>query len=682
MILPVGQSEVLRVPWITGWVSLACLAVFLADDSELVVPTSPTPEQLAEATEYWRDHAYLEAEPEILLEVGRGKSAEERRELVQELRYDSYQRWPDNEEMRRAQQEVLDFVTARALGQTEGVADASSIFTRWGLVPAEPRPLAFLTHAFLHASWLQLLASLLILYVAGAALEERWGPLLALLLPICAAASGGVALLVSLGSTLPLFGAAGMSAGLVGAALARYRLQKIRCYYLLGADRKGPIRGSFTLPAVALLLPLWLASAVGQAWLPGLELAALYAGQLAGLAVGAGTALLVTRFGLEDRLGILWLRAWWERQRLERAKRRKAKREAAKGESEEAAEEPEVESELDQRKAAAEGNPGDPEAARAFWEAARSAGQAELAVAQMLRLVHYYVNRGEDQEAARTWIEVTTDVPQALAYPTLLVRLCPALVGLGERDQAQRALRQAIDSRNRGLTLPNALRAVRHARELDPGLSVAAAKRALEMPDVPLDERAALQELIDAGGSAQQEHAVQETVQPAPHPTPAIGVESPAPPPAVDSSAGGPRFSSVKIVEGTPARLSRSGLFIEVAAGRMIELKYARVEALATAMVVRSLGQSPEVVIDLALNWTQVGDGTLRVVRLRSDGFDPRTLIPDEESLEDAYRALLDKLLTLTRAIPLPDEESARGRPMRVFSDLETYQREVLEVES
>ena len=89
----------------------------------------------------------------------------------------------------------------------------------------------------------------------------------------------------------------------------------------------------------------------------------------------------------------------------------------------------------------------------------------------------------------------------------------------------------------------------------------------------------------------------------------------------------------------------------------------------------------PEAVIDLALNWSQAGDEALRIVRLRSDGFDPRTLIPDEDNLEDAYRAFLDKLLTLTRALPLPDEESARGRPMRVYSDLDTYQREVLEVE-
>ena len=145
--------------------------------------------------------------------------------------------------------------------------------------------------------------------------------------------------------------------------------------------------------------------------------------------------------------------------------------------------------------------------------------------------------------------------------------------------------------------------------------------------------------------------------------------------------SSGPRFGGVKIVEGTPARFSKSGLFIQVAAGRMIELKYARVEALAAAMVVRSLGQSPEIVIDLALNWSQAGDEALRIVRLRSDGFDPRTLIPDEDNLEDAYRAFLDKLLTLTRALPLPDEESARGRPMRVYSDLDTYQREVLEVE-
>ena len=119
-----------------------------------------------------------------------------------------------------------------------------------------------------------------------------------------------------------------------------------------------------------------------------------------------------------------------------------------------------------------------------------------------------------------------------------------------------------------------------------------------------------------------------------------------------------------------------------MASDRIIELKYARVEALSAAMVVRSLGQSPEVVIDLAINWSATGDEALRIVRLRSDGFDPTSLVGEQASLEDAYRTLLDKLLTLTRATPLPDEESARGRPMRVFSDLETYQREVLDVGS
>jgi hypothetical protein len=86
-------------------------------------------------------------------------------------------------------------------------------------------------------------------------------------------------------------------------------------------------------------------------------------------------------------------------------------------------------------------------------------------------------------------------------------------------------------------------------------------------------------------------------------------------------------------------------------------------------------------VIDLVLNWSHVGDEALRIVRLRTDGFDPCSLLDEEVGVEEAYRILLGKLFDHTGAVPLPDEESARGRPMRVFSDLETYQREVLEVD-
>jgi membrane associated rhomboid family serine protease len=666
MILPVGQSDGLRVPWVTGAVILACLALYLGTDHELVEEGPLPAELLAEAADYWSEHAYLQVEPEVMIEVGRAVPPDQRRKLLQDLRYDSYQRWPDREEMRNAQQEVMDFLTARALGHTERRQGEPNSYTRWGLVPSEPRLSAFFTHPFMHTSWLHLAANLLILFLAGAALEERLGAgLLFPLLALAALTSGAASLLASPASTLPLFGAAGVVAAVVGATLAHYRLRSIRCLYLVAIGPEGAIRGSFRVPALA-LLPLWLASAVGQTWLPGLEARSLLVGQAAGLVFGAVATLVITRIRLPERLSLGWLRAAWQ----QRAIARNARRATQSVKTPETQEEGLLgdDSDLGRLREVAQSDPGNPQAVRAFWKAAVASQQAEAAAPDMLRLVYRHVSRGEEEEAARTWIEVTSAVPSALAFPTLLVRLAPALTRSGERDQAIRALEQAVDPGNRGLTLQNALQAVEHAKELDPTLAERVARRTLELPDVPLDQRASLQELIEGAESAAASQA----------PTPQDALQPTA---KVDSSLSGPRFSGVKIVEGMAARLGDNGLFLKVTDERMIELKYARVEALASAMVVRSLGQSPEVVIDLVLNWSHVGDEALRIVRLRTDGFDPCSLLDEEVGVEEAYRILLGKLFDHTGAVPLPDEESARGRPMRVFSDLETYQREVLEVD-
>ncbi len=45
-----------------------------------------------------------------------------------------------------------------------------------------------------------------------------------------------------------------------------------------------------------------------------------------------------------------------------------------------------------------------------------------------------------------------------------------------------------------------------------------------------------------------------------------------------------------------------------------------------------------------------------------------------------AFQSLLDEMIGKSEAVPLPDPESARGRPFRSFNSLDEYQREVLGV--
>jgi membrane associated rhomboid family serine protease len=168
--------------------------------------------------------------------------------------------------------------------------------------------------------------------------------------------------------------------------------------------------------------------------------------------------------------------------------------------------------------------------------------------------------------------------------------------------------------------------------------------------------------------------------------TPATPAPAEAPPDAspgdslsglgISIAADGARFHDLKCVEAVPLAIDGTG--ISLRGGSRVEL--ARVDGIAVAAV-HGMSARPVILIDLLLNWTEISDAPLRTVRLRSDQFDPRSLFPDAPGPLDAFRALLDALLSGAGATPLPDPDAARGRPFRMFPDLARYEREVLQVE-
>lgn len=153
---------------------------------------------------------------------------------------------------------------------------------------------------------------------------------------------------------------------------------------------------------------------------------------------------------------------------------------------------------------------------------------------------------------------------------------------------------------------------------------------------------------------------------------------------------GGEDFDDVALLPDTrrslrarpavPVSLDEEGLSIEVEAGSKTVLPYARIEAVA-AGAVQGLADKPVLVVDVVLNWLAVPDEPLKVVRLRSDTFDPRRIVPDKGSALEALRALLDQLITRSGATPLPGRDAALGNPFASFPDLATYDRTVLMAE-
>ena len=95
-------------------------------------------------------------------------------------------------------------------------------FIDWGLVPATAtaRPETWITSMFLHGGWLHLIGNMLFLYIFGDNLEDILGHLRYLGFYLAAGLAAALAQFVSEpGSTIPMVGASGAIAGVMGGYL-------------------------------------------------------------------------------------------------------------------------------------------------------------------------------------------------------------------------------------------------------------------------------------------------------------------------------------------------------------------------------------------------------------------------------------------------------------------------------
>jgi membrane associated rhomboid family serine protease len=137
------------------------------------------------------------------------------------------------------------------------------------------------------------------------------------------------------------------------------------------------------------------------------------------------------------------------------------------------------------------------------------------------------------------------------------------------------------------------------------------------------------------------------------------------------------RLRPLRITPAKPLRLDADAIALDIDGRGRGKLSFTKIDAVAAAGV-KGLTKSGKAVlfIDLVLGFAAAG-GELRVVRLRADAFDPRTLVADEKSPLAALRKLIAELRSRTRAIALPRDVEANA-PFRIYADLASYEREVL----
>jgi membrane associated rhomboid family serine protease len=172
---------------------------------------------------------------------------------------------------------------------------------RFAWSPDQGLSLNLLLYAFVHAGWLHLVGNMLFLWLAGMAIEDRWGhAALGLFYLGAAVASAYAYALWHPGVSVPMVGASGAVAGCMGAFLIAYAGVKIRfAYYFWFPGRS--LWGTFQARALY-ALPIWFleeaffslfeASGVG-----GIAHSAHVGGFLFGMAV----AFTLKRSGVEAR---------------------------------------------------------------------------------------------------------------------------------------------------------------------------------------------------------------------------------------------------------------------------------------------------------------------------------------------------------------------------------------------
>jgi membrane associated rhomboid family serine protease len=171
-----------------------------------------------------------------------------------------------------------------------------SIAFAYGLRPAYPRASTFFSYMFLHGGVGHLVGNMVFLWILGCMLEIGSGRILfAVIYLTSGLLSAGMFVAIYPSSTLPLVGASGAIAGLMGAYTVLYGKKKVHVFYSLGF-----YFNTANIPAIA-LLPVWLANECYQLFFSGTSHVA-YVAHIGGLAGGAVLAFAGERMvGTVDR---------------------------------------------------------------------------------------------------------------------------------------------------------------------------------------------------------------------------------------------------------------------------------------------------------------------------------------------------------------------------------------------
>jgi membrane associated rhomboid family serine protease len=151
----------------------------------------------------------------------------------------------------------------------------------YGFIPAEHRPVTFITHMFMHGGLGHLFGNMVFLWLVGCLLEMGGGRIFYSVSYLLAGLGSVLAFWLAYpGSPLPLVGASGAISGMMGAFTVLYCRRKVKIFYSMG------FYFNYLETRAIYLLPIWIGMEVWQLIFGGMSNVA-YMAHIGGLVSGA-----------------------------------------------------------------------------------------------------------------------------------------------------------------------------------------------------------------------------------------------------------------------------------------------------------------------------------------------------------------------------------------------------------
>jgi len=415
ILLPIGRddAEIRR----HAWVSYAIIAVNVL----VFIVTSMAERRIAstwqEAVQYHAQRPYLDT-PENLPKLPGAVAV-----LIARARGNVKPPPPD---VVAIEQHTLDRLTEEAV---EGYRKLPPI--RFGYTPAEGGIVRLLTSMFIHAGFMHLFGNLLFFYLSGPFVEDVFGrPLFAALY-----FTGGIAAALTYAAVhpngrIPVVGASGAIAALMGAYLVRFAKSKIEFLFIPLVLRPSWIF-RFYAPAIV-VLPLWFLQQFAELRSEAAGGGVAFSAHVGGFVYGFVVALLVKYTSFEEKFvnPVVEKETTWAMD--ERVVRALAARDAEDYETAKRELAPMLRE-----------DPRNIDALQTAIDIARATNDVRMYDGAAIRLLNRYIEDKHDDLAATLIHETTTD---RVALPKFFPRAASFAERKGDRDWALTLYHRAVEA--------------------------------------------------------------------------------------------------------------------------------------------------------------------------------------------------------------------------------------------